>query len=184
MAFVLNLVDSMVGDETFLELRSRKIRHMTLRVVEETTEQAMQEVYDATQQLEQERIQAEAEIQAAINEEVGPLTKEIGEMEKLRNNKKSVDVLALQTKKRLLQNIQLQQQQKLAQKQEELANRTRENLRSIQLDAEKKIQEIQKKFKLSAVFIPPIPPLLVGLIVFTRRRLREREGISKARRLK
>ena len=184
MAFVLNLVDSMVGDETFLELRSRKIRHMTLRVAEETTEQAMQEVYDATQQLEQERIQAEAEIQAAINEEVGPLTKEIGEMEKLRNNKKSVDVLALQTKKRLLQNIQLQQQQKLAQKQEELANRTRENLRSIQLDAEKKIQEIQKKFKLSAVFIPPIPPLLVGLIVFTRRRLREREGISKARRLK
>ena len=59
-----------------------------------------------------------------------------------------------------------------------------ENLRSIQLDAELKIQEIQRKFKLAAVIIPPIPPLIVGLIVFTRRRLREREGISKARRIK
>ena len=46
------------------------------------------------------------------------------------------------------------------------------------------IQKIQRKFKLAAVIIPPIPPLLVGLIVFTRRRLREREGISKDRRLK
>ena len=184
MAFVLNLIDSMVGEETFLELRSRKIRHMTLRVVEETTEQAMQEVYDATQQLEQERLQAESEVKNAINEEIGPLKQEIARMEKLRAENKPVDILALTTKKRLAENIQLQQQQKLTQKQEELANSTRENLRSIQLDAEKKIQEIQKKFKLSAVFIPPIPPLLVGLIVFTRRRLREREGISKARRLK
>ena len=184
MAFVLNLIDSMVGEETFLDLRSRKIRHMTLRVVEETTEEAMQEVYDATQQLEQERLQAESEVKNAITEEIGPLTDEIARMEKLRAENKPVDVLALITKKRLAENIQLQQQQKLTQKQEELANSTRENLRGIQLDAEKKIQEIQKKFKLSAVFIPPIPPLLVGLIVFTRRRLREREGISKARRLK
>lgn len=56
--------------------------------------------------------------------------------------------------------------------------------RATDLDAELQIQEIQRKFKLAAVIIPPIPPLLVGLIVFTRRRLREREGISKARRIK
>jgi hypothetical protein len=28
---------------------------------------------------------------------------------------------------------------------------------------------------------PVIPPLLIGLIVFIRRRLREREGISRSR---
>jgi ABC-2 type transport system permease protein len=32
-----------------------------------------------------------------------------------------------------------------------------------------------------AVFLPPIPPLLVGIIVFVSRRLKEREGISKTR---
>ena len=58
MAFVLNLIDSMVGEETYLDLRSRRIRHMTLQVVEKTTEEAMQDVYEATQELEIERVQA------------------------------------------------------------------------------------------------------------------------------
>jgi ABC-2 type transport system permease protein len=31
------------------------------------------------------------------------------------------------------------------------------------------------------VVLPPIPPLLVGFIVFAKRRLREREGIAKTR---
>ena len=184
MAFVLNLVDSIVGEETYLDLRSRKIRHMTLQVVEQTTEEAMQEVYEATQQLEIERMQAEAEIQSQINEEIGPLQSEIKKLQKKKENGEPIDSLALTYKEQLLENIQLEQQQRMQKKQEELNNSRREKLRSIQLDAENKIQEIQKKFKLYAVFIPPIPPLLVGLIVFTRRRLREREGISKARRLK
>ena len=184
MAFVLNLIDSIVGDETYLNLRSRKIRHMTLRVVEETTEVAMQEVYDKTQELQNEQIVARAEIESKINEEVTPLRNEIKGLENKRDKGEQIDLRALNAKKQLLENIQLQQQQRMAKKQEELNNSHRESLRSIQLDAENEIQEIQKKFKLYAVFIPPIPPLLVGLIVFTRRRLREREGISKARRLK
>ena len=66
----------------------------------------------------------------------------------------------------------------------ELDNERREKKRQIELEAELKIQETQRQFKLAAVVLPPIPPLLVGLFVFARRRLREREGISKARRLK
>ena len=44
-----------------------------------------------------------------------------------------------------------------------------------------KILEIQNFYKFLAVALPPIPPLLVGLIVFVSRRLREREGIAKSR---
>ena len=65
-----------------------------------------------------------------------------------------------------------------------MQNERNEIIRSKRLESELKIQEIQRKYKLAAVLIPPIPPLLLGLFVFTRRRLREREGISKARRLK
>ena len=184
MSFVLNLVDSMVGEETYLDLRSRKIRHMTLRVVEQTTEEAMQKVYDATQELEKERITEEAEIQSEINQEIAPLQRDIKRLRMKQEKGEAVDVVTLNAKTSLLESIQRQQQQKLARKREEFNNSRRERLRSIQLDAENEIQEIQKKFKLYAVFLPPIPPLLVGLIVFTRRRLREREGISKARRLR
>ena len=79
---------------------------------------------------------------------------------------------------------QQEQSAKFQSQVQELENDRREKLRSIQLDAELEIQEIQRRFKLAAVISPPIPPLLVGLIVFTRRRLREREGISKARRIR
>ena len=188
MAFVLNLVDSMVGEETYLDLRSRKIRHMTLREVEKTTENAMQLVYNATQELETQRIQDESALDGLDNEETSLLEEEIKKLEnrklKADENEKSVDVLTLNSKVALLNNIKLQQQQRRNQKRQEFENNRREQMRSIELDAENKIREIQKKFKLYAVFIPPIPPLLVGSIVWTRRRLREREGISKARRLK
>lgn len=46
---------------------------------------------------------------------------------------------------------------------------------------DQQIDGIQDSFKVWAVTLPLLPPLLVGLIVFVRRRLREREGISKAR---
>ena len=67
---------------------------------------------------------------------------------------------------------------------EEMTNERNEMIRATRLTAELTIQEIQRRYKLAAVLIPPLPPLVLGLIVFTRRRLREREGISKARRLK
>jgi len=43
------------------------------------------------------------------------------------------------------------------------------------------VQQIQNDFKLWAALLPPIPPLLVGFVVWVRRRLREREGISRSR---
>jgi ABC-2 type transport system permease protein len=60
-------------------------------------------------------------------------------------------------------------------------NRLQDEERRIRRDAENSIQKIQRGYKVTAVLLPPIPPLILGLIVFTRRRLREREGVSKAR---
>jgi len=77
-----------------------------------------------------------------------------------------------------------EQQQRLQTRTQELNIEREEKKRGINLDAELKIQKIQQFFKLCAVIVPPIPPLVVGIIVFFRGRLREREGISKARRLK
>jgi ABC-2 type transport system permease protein len=48
-------------------------------------------------------------------------------------------------------------------------------------EADLQIRGIQNRYKMLAVFLPPLPPLLVGIIVFVSRRLKEREGISKTR---
>ncbi len=184
MSFVLNVIDSMVGEDAYLELRNRKFRHVTLHVVERTTEKAMQKVYEEKQRFEKDAITAENEIKSKINEEITPLEDEIRDLETRLATGEPVDPVALDAKKGILNSIKAEQRQKYLRQVEELQNERREKERSIQLDAEGEIQEIQHKFKIYAVFIPVIPPLLVGLVVFTKRRLREREGISKARRLK
>jgi ABC-2 type transport system permease protein len=40
---------------------------------------------------------------------------------------------------------------------------------------------VQDNYKLWAVLLPPIPPLIVAFAVFFNRRAKEREGVSKAR---
>ncbi len=54
--------------------------------------------------------------------------------------------------------------------------------RQIERNLELERKEIQNQYKAWAVILPPIPPLLVGLAVFLRRRLRESEGVAATRR--
>ena len=184
MAFALNIVDSLAGVDSYYDLRNRKLKHVTLRVVEAATEEALQEVYLATQQIEKDFMIAQQELDVKANEEIGPLNEEVKQLKAKLARGEPIDSLALTFKEQILQQMAREIQQKGRSKGEELENRRQEQIRSIQLEAELKIQEIQRRFKLAAVILPPITPLLVGLVVFTRRRLREREGISKARRIK
>jgi ABC-2 type transport system permease protein len=184
MSFFQNIVDSLVDEDTYGDLRNRKQKHVTLREVEKTTEKALQDVYAETQRIQKEAATAQEAETVKVNAEIGPLQEEIKQLEARQARGEPIDLAALNYKKQILSQTQLGLQQKIQSRMEELGNGVRENIRGIELDAELKIQQIQRQFKLAAVILPPIPPLLVGLIVFTRRRLREREGISKARRLK
>jgi ABC-2 type transport system permease protein len=76
---------------------------------------------------------------------------------------------------------QAQLGKKLEVEREKLQRERDTNIRDARRKADESIREIQNKYKWLAVFIPPIPPLLVGIVVMVSRRLREREGISKNR---
>lgn len=184
MSFVLNIIDALAGEETYLGLRNRKVNHVTLEVVEQTYEKSMQEVFDLDQQLQIELTVKIEKAQSDIREKLRPLQQEIEKELNKKNANLPYDVNKLNAKQQLLDQQMRDLSGKYRNKQLEFENERNEKKRQIDLKAELEIQEIQRKFKLAAVIIPPIPPLLVGLIVFTRRRLREREGISKARRLK
>ena len=184
MSFVLNIIDALASEETYLGLRNRRVDHVTLEVVEKTYEQAMQVVYELDQQLTIDLNIKLNQAQNEMQEKVRPLKQSIEKELNKKNTGKPYDAIKLAAQQGLLEQEAREQVAKFRNKQIELENERREQKRRIDLDAELEIQKIQRQFKLAAVVIPPIPPLLVGLIVFTRRRLREREGISKARRLK
>ena len=184
MSFVLNIVDSLAGETTFLGLRNRRLRHVTLGEIEAQKEVELQKVFEINNQFELDHKKALESAQVEAKKKLRPLENEIKDIIALRDQKKSYDAAALAAKQGIFKQQQQEQQEKLTVKVQELQNELNENKRQAELNAEQKIQEIQRKYKLAAVIIPVIPPFLLGLFVYTRRRLREREGISKARRLK
>jgi ABC-2 type transport system permease protein len=70
---------------------------------------------------------------------------------------------------------------KLEIEQEKLQRERDRNIRDARRREDDAIRKIRNNYKMLAVFIPPIPPLIVGIVVMVSRRLREREGISKSR---
>ena len=183
MNFVLNMIDSLASVDTYLGIRNRKVNHVTLKVVEETYDKAMQTVYELTQKIQIEYETKRSQIINDIADKTRDLEDIIRRERKKRDEGKEYDADKLAARENLLATEREEQKAKFQVQVQELENKRREQKRGADLTAELEIQEIQRKYKLAAVIIPPIPPLLVGLIVFTRRRLREREGISKARRL-
>jgi ABC-2 type transport system permease protein len=184
MSFVLNLLDSLGGEETFLDIRNRRVSHVTLAKIDEQYEIAQTEVFNDETQIQ---IEYQTELNLArekLTNKLKPLQDQIQKMEVKKKDGKPYDSAKLAAKKALLDTEVREQQQRLQTRTQELNIEREEKKRSINLTAELKIQKIQQFFKLCAVVVPPIPPLIVGIIVFFRGRLREREGISKARRLK
>ena len=184
LSFVLNVIDSLAGENKFQEIRNRRDRHVTLKVVEDTTENAMTDLYNQTQELEKDYGNARASADIEAKAKSAKLEQEIKTLEQRRENKETIDQDRLRFLKQAKETTQRVEVKKMSAKLEELNSEFQENVRQIRLDAELEVQDIQRKFKLAAVIIPPIPPLIIGLIVFTRRRLKERQGIAKARRLK
>ncbi len=184
MSFVLNIVDALAQETSFLGLRNRRLRHVTLGQIEAQKEVELQTVFEVNNQFEMDHKLALETATVEAKRKLRPLENEIKDILALRDQKKSYDAAALTAKQGIMKQQQQEQQQKLAVKQQELQNELNENKRQAELNAQQKIQEIQRKYKLAAVIIPVIPPFLLGVFVYTRRRLREREGISKARRLK
>ena len=54
--------------------------------------------------------------------------------------------------------------------------------RRIENEMAAEIHRVQDRYKLLAVLLPPIPPLVIAVCVFAVRRRRERESVSPTRR--
>ena len=144
----------------------------------------MTDLYNQTQELEKDYGNARASANTEAEAKFAKLDQEIKTLKLRRDNKETIDQDRLRFLEQAKETTQRVEVKKMSAKLEELNSEFQENVRQIRLDAELEVQDIQRKFKLAAVIIPPIPPLIIGLIVFTRRRLKERQGIAKARRLK
>ena len=184
MSLVSNIIDSLAGEQTYLGIRNRKVEHRTLVEIEKTYEVSMNRVFDLDQELQKEYATSISAAQSSMDNKLDDLKNRIQKIQKAKEAGETYDATKLSALRGLFESTFRDEIAKFQNKKLSLENERNEAKRRIDLEAELEIQKIQRKYKLAAVILPPIPPLLVGLIVFTRRRLREREGISKDRRLK
>ena len=105
------------------------------------------------------------------------------EVEKLQKESDDgrVSRAELQARLQKFQTLQELEQRKLDGKRTKTERNRELKIREIERKAADEVTSIQNKVKAAAVALPCIPPLIVGVIVFASRRLRERENISKSR---
>ena len=179
--FLLNIVDSLSGDDDYIEIRRRKPYHTTLKKVEERVRsQRDQEFrnrveYEKNYNDEDKKIEEENQ---KLNKELNDEIEELRQQQREGGDVSSADILS----KVQLASIKEQElAQKLQVKREQMQRERDDQIKEGRRQTDLKILDIQNFYKFLAVALPPIPPLLVGLIVFVSRRLREREGIVKSR---
>ena len=181
VSFILNVIDRLAGDERFLTIRTRKFTHPTLRAVELKTEEARSAMDDAIIEYSKKFEEESKKIDKERDDQIKKMQDDIDKLQEKARKGEQLDFNRL----RGLQEQFVIERERLNKKAErtkkDLEQRMNRDRNKIELDNEKEIQKIQNWFKAWALLLPPIPPLLLGLVVFARRRVREREGISKAR---
>ncbi|MCG8448613.1 MAG: Gldg family protein [Pirellulales bacterium] len=167
VTFILNIIDELAGDERFIGIRKRTRKHRTLTRIDNTTKSSR----EAALKEEEEKIKE-------FEEKLGNAQKRYREAVEAVEKTEGLSSIAKQQQK---QAVEAREQTRLDAEIEAInADRSRK-LKQIRYKMEQDIRGVQDRYKMYAILVPPIPPLLVALYVFFRRRETERESISKAR---
>ncbi len=180
ITFVLNVVDVLAGETKYPAIRRHIPTYSTLRLVEAHADEARKE------EAEERRTAVEKfnEKVSEAEESSAKAEREFKEAVEKLQAEGALDISKQQELQQRAQIYQIKQQQlakKLELEREKLQRERERNVRDARRKADDAISKIQNNYKMLAVFIPPIPPLLVGIVVIVSRRLREREGIAKNR---
>jgi ABC-2 type transport system permease protein len=170
VSFFLNCIDVLAGDDSFIELRRRRVQHRTLTTVEARTR-----AY--SEQRAQEEQQAQMDAQTALMEAQQRLDQRVAEVQQRTD-------LDATTKQIMARNLQEAETRRF-----EAERTTIEAERDLRVerskeDMESQVRRIQSGIKTLAGLLPPIPVFVLGIVIFVRRRRRENEGAAASRRLR
>jgi ABC-2 type transport system permease protein len=167
VTFVLNILDSLAGDDDFIELRKRTRPHRLLEKIEEATEEQRKKSLEDREKWVDEARQEIEKAQADFNKKIDELENRTDLDPRVRMQMLERERIRLERKRDVdISRLEKDRDRRLKQSDRELAS---------------KIRGVQDRYKLLAVLLPPIPPVLLAFFVFFHRRKAEQEGVDTRR---
>jgi ABC-2 type transport system permease protein len=167
VTFVLNCIDVLAGDESFIPLRKKRLQHRTLERLEAQTKEFIEERQTQAKSAEDE---AKEQLDAAQKE----LDKQVGDV----RARKDMDE---RTKEIMLLNLQEVANRRFEVKKSNIEDQKAQKIQESKGEMERKTRHIQNFVRAEALLLPPLPPLILGLIVFFKRWSRENQGANPNR---
>lgn len=167
VTFLLNAVDHLAGDESFIALRSRRRRHRTLETVE-----AMTKTYEDAR-IEDTR-QAEADAEEQLSAAQARLDDSVAALEARTD-------LDLQTKRIMIANQQKIESRRLTVAQRNIEDGKQRQIERSRAEMESSVRGIQNTIKIAAVALAPVPAFLLFIAMSLRRKRREEASLSRDR---
>jgi ABC-2 type transport system permease protein len=167
VAYVLNTLDYLAADDRFMDIRKRTRPHRVLTKIEEATKQSREEFREVIDEARQEIDDRKREAQQDFAQKI----------ESIRNNSK------LSEQEKLVRVAQEQERgsRKLQREIDRMDKELEREITQTQRKLEKVVRGVQDRYKFFAFVLPPILPILLGILVYFHRRQAEREGVSKSR---
>jgi len=167
VTFVLNVLDTLAGDDRFIEIRKRRPAYRTLTAVEREVSAARAQAADERDAFIREFETSQASEQAKFDAKIQQLQQREG----------------IDAQQMLIEVATAQQagQNRLAAMTQRLEKERDARIDAIERELALRVRGIQNRYKLLAVALPPVLPLVLAIGVFTYRKKLERIGVPGAR---
>lgn len=167
--FILNCVDVLAGDTSYVDLRKRRPQHRTLKEVQKEADQFRENS-------QEQREQAEKEAEEALKKVTGELDKEIERID-------ADETLTLIEKRQRMEIATQRKQRELDVEKANIDRDKAEKLEQLKAREQRQIKQAENNFRFWAVILPPLPSIFLGMFVLGLRLMAEQKDIEEVRRL-
>jgi len=168
--FVMNCVDTLAGNSDYVSLRNRRPAQRTLTRIDDEQRYFVQRT--------QEKI---VEANKTADEQIEKARKRLIEVvTKIQEDKSMPDAVKAQR----LEEAQRAEQRRLELEEKKIRREAEDEVIKAKREAEERKNAIETRVKLLAWALPPIPAIILGVIMFGRRRLQERRSVVGERLVK
>jgi len=181
---VMNMVDELAGETNFLEIRKRGFKPNTLRTIDAITEESRTSVEKQEEEFQKEYTTLEQSTNANLLARKAAIESQKESLKTLHDQGK-IETAAYRSKTdQLDEQMGYYEEVEVEAATNNLKRKEAEkdyNIKKLRRDSTNDVQKTQNAFKQLAIFLPPIPPLVVAFFVYFSRRAKEKEGVNLSR---